>query len=111
VNHNESYASLQDEYLKTRDNRTLGKMYLIAKEVALNYLRKYCNLHGLVLDTEELSHDAAMYVIEQHLRKPHWSVARISAYVYFGVLKVLFKNKEREKNEVSYEELTERRKQ
>jgi hypothetical protein len=109
MTHNERYESLQEEYMTTRSNKTLGKMYEVAREAAFNYLRKYCNNRGIRLDTEELSHDAAMFVIEQHLRKPEWTVQKISAYIHFGVLKVLFGDKERETREVSYEELTERR--
>jgi hypothetical protein len=109
VNHNESYDSLQTEYLKTRDGRTLGRMYEIAKEAAFNYLRKYCRSHGVSLDIEELSHDAAMFVIEQYLRKPEWKVLRISAYIHFGVIKVLYRDKERETREVSLDEMREKK--
>jgi hypothetical protein len=109
MTHNEQYDSLQAEYLKTRDNRTLGKMYEVAKQAAFNYLRKYCNSRGIKLDNEEMSHDAAMFVIEQYLRKPEWSVQRISAYIHFGVIKVLYRDKERETREVSYDEIIERK--
>jgi hypothetical protein len=111
MTHNEQYDSLQSEYLKTRDNAVLGKMYEVAKQAAFNYLQKYCNKRGIKLDNKELSHDAAMFVIEQHLKKPEWFVIKISAYIHFGVIKVLYKDKEREMREVSYEEMNERRKE
>jgi hypothetical protein len=110
MTHNERYESLQKEYLCSRDNKTLGEMYEVAREAAFNYLNKYCIRRGIVLDNEELSHEASMYVIEQYLRKPKFEVRRISAYIHFGVLKALFRNKDAEMREVSYEELTERRK-
>jgi hypothetical protein len=85
-------------------------MYLIAKEAAGNYIKKYCNQRGLHhLDIDEKSHEAALFVIEQYLRKPDFKVDRISAYVYFGVTKSLFKDKDREQNEVSYEEMIEKK--
>jgi hypothetical protein len=108
-NHNETYEELQTEYLRTRDNKTLGEMYEVAKEAAFNYLKKYCNGHGIRLDIEELSHDAAIFVIEQYLRKPEWKVTRISAYIHFGVIKVLFRDKKRETTEVSLDEMIERK--
>jgi hypothetical protein len=60
------------------------------------------------LDINEKSHEAATFVIEQYLRKPEFKVYKISAYIYFGTRKVLFKNKNIEINEISYDELLER---
>jgi hypothetical protein len=108
--HNEIYESLQNNYLETRDNRILGKMYEIAKEAAANYIRKYSRQRGLFnLDIEEKSHDSALFVIEQYLRKPDFKVDRISAYIHFGTRKALFKNKDIEMNELSYDEILERK--
>jgi hypothetical protein len=110
INHNEIFEELQTKYLETRDNKTLGQMYSIAKEAAYNYIRKYCKSHGLYnLDIDELSHEASLYVIEQYLRKPEFSVGKISAYIHFGTMKALFKDKTTEMNEVSYDEIIERR--
>jgi hypothetical protein len=109
VTHNEMYDVLQTEYLETRDSKTLGKMYKIAKNVAQNYIKKYCVSHGLRhLDIDEASHDASLFVIEQYLRKPEFNVKKISAYVYFGVKKALFKNKDVEMRETSYDEMIEK---
>jgi hypothetical protein len=109
--HNEIYNELQNNYLETRDNRILGKMYCVAKNVAFNYIKKYCQSHGLLnLDIKEKSHDAALFVIEQYLRKPEFKVEKISAYIHFGTRKALFKNKDVEMMEgISYEELIEKR--
>jgi hypothetical protein len=108
VTHNELYEALQQEYLQTRDSKILGKMYEIAKQAAFNYIKKYCQQRGLFnLDTEELSHDASLFVIEQYLRKPEFRVNKISAYIHFGVKKVLYKDKEKEMCEVSYDEYIE----
>jgi hypothetical protein len=110
VTHNERYEALQAEYLKTRDSKTLGKMYEIAKDAAGNYIRKYCASHGLYhLDTDEMAHDASLFVIEQYLKKPGFSVNKISAYIHFGVMKSLFKDKDREMLAVSWDELMEKK--
>jgi hypothetical protein len=110
TNHNEIYDNLQNEYLETRNNNTLGQMYKVAKEVAYNYLKKYCKKKGIRLNIEELSHDSALFVIEQYLRKPNFCIGKISSYIYFGTIKVLFKSKDVEMREVSYEQLIEYRK-
>jgi hypothetical protein len=110
ITHNEIYNELQNKYLETRDKITLGQMYCVAKEAAKNYLIKYCRQRGLRLNLEELSHDSALFVIEQYLKKPAFKVGKISAYIYFGVKKTLFRNKDVEMREgVSYEELMERK--
>jgi hypothetical protein len=108
--HNEQYEVLQNKYLETKDSKVLGEMYLIAKEAAFNYIRKYCEQRGLFhLDIQEKSHEAATFVIEQYLKKPEFKVENISSYIYFGVKKVLFKNSKIEMRELSYDELIERK--
>jgi hypothetical protein len=105
ITHNEQYEKLQQEYLINRDNRILGKMYEIAKAAAYNYIKKYCQSHGLHnLNERELSHDSALFVIEQYLRKPEFKVEKISAYIHFGTRKALFTNKDVEQHEISYEQ-------
>jgi hypothetical protein len=113
--HNDEYAKQQDLYFENRDNKilsdkALSKMYEIAKQCSYNYLKKYCNQRGLHhLDIDEKSHDAALFVIEQYLKKPEFKVNKISAYIHFGVCKVLFHNKDYEMREISYEEMIEQR--
>jgi hypothetical protein len=108
VSHNDRYSALQEEYLKTRDNSILEKMYGIAKEAAHNYLTNYSRRKGIRFNTlHEMSHDSSLYVIEQYLRKPEFKVIRISSYIHFGVLKTLFKNKDLDMKEFSYEEYLE----
>jgi hypothetical protein len=110
ITHNEIYEKLQQEYLNNRDNRILGQMYCVAKEVAYNYIKKYCQSHGLYnFDIKEKSHDASLFVIEQYLRKSEFKVDKISAYINFGVKKALFRDKEIEQRESSYEVLLERK--
>jgi hypothetical protein len=108
--HNETFKRLQEDYVTTRDNKTLGKMYQVAVEVSANYIRKYQNSRGLRLDVDTLSHDAAIYIVEQYLRKPEFRVDRLSAYAHFGCLKVLFADSKRERREVSYEQTLDDRK-
>jgi hypothetical protein len=108
--HNEQYEALQIEYLITRNNKTLGKMYEVAKLAAFNYIKKYCQQKGLFnFNIDEKAHEASVFVIEQYLRKPEFRVSRISAYIHFGVIKALFKNKNIEMNEVSYDEIIEKK--
>jgi hypothetical protein len=115
VIHNEEYSKQQDLYIENKDNkviadRALGKMYLIAKQISYNYIKKYCTQRGLNnFDIPEKAHDAALFVIEQYLKKPEFKVDRISAYIHFGVQKSLFKNKDIEMNEVSYDEMIEKK--
>jgi ribosomal protein S1 len=106
--HNEIYNNLQEEYLKNRDNKILSKMYEIATQISFNYIKKYCQKKGISLNIKELSHDSALFVIEQYLIKSDFKVKKISAYAYFGVIKNLFKNKDSEMNEISYETLCEK---
>jgi hypothetical protein len=101
--HNERYEELQNMYLETRDKKILSEMYLIALEAAENYIRKYCRGKHLNLDFKEKIHDAAMYCIEPYLRKPDFRIKKLSLYIYFGVIKNLFKDKDHDMNETSYE--------
>lgn len=102
--HNDMYDLLQTEYLQTRNSNTLGKMYEIARRAAHNYLFKYCIQKGISLNIDEKSHDSAVFVIEQYLTKPSFRVEKLSAYIYFGVLKNLFRDSKREQMEISYEQ-------
>jgi hypothetical protein len=107
--HNKIYEALQEKYLKTRNPEILANMYDVARTVSFNYIKKYCERKGIRLnDIYEKSHDAALFVIEQHLKKPDFKVKRISAYVYFGSIKVLFSGKDAEIKETSYEEYMEK---
>jgi hypothetical protein len=106
LSHNKRYDALQEAYIETRDSGLLEQMYGIARKAAHNYINAYCRKRGLQTHSLlEKSHDSAMYVIEQYLRKPHFSVKRISAYIHFGVLKTLFRDKDVETRETSYDQL------
>jgi hypothetical protein len=103
--HNVRYAELQDEYLKSRSDAVLVKMYDVCREAAGNYIKKYARHKGLVFeDLEERAHDAAMYVISRHLKKPAFKVKRLSAYVHYGFLNVMFKGREHEQMETPLDE-------
>jgi uncharacterized protein (UPF0128 family) len=105
---NEKYEEIQEEYLENRDNKSLTELYYLCVKLAKKYLSKYCRKKGISLNIEEKSHDAAVFVIEQYLKKPEFKVNRISAYIYFGVIKNLYKDKHIEMSEVSYEEMVEK---
>ena len=103
--HNARYAELQDEYLTSRSGAVLAKMYDVCREAAGNYIKKYARSKGLVFaDLEERAHDAAMYVISRHLKNPAFKVSRLSAYVHYGFLNVMFKGREHERMETPLDE-------
>jgi hypothetical protein len=79
-------------------------MYRLCVEIATNYITKYARKRGLRLDIPELSHDSAIYAIEQYLKKPEFRIKSISAYMYLGCIKNLFRDKERDQREVSNDE-------
>jgi hypothetical protein len=108
TSHNALYDALQEEYFRERDAAVLTKMYEVAKKVSRNYLNNYCRKKGIHLgNLDEMSHDSAIFVIDQYLRKPDFKITKISAYVHFGVIKTLFCNKDNERKEVSYETIVE----
>jgi hypothetical protein len=111
--HNDIFNELQIKYYKNYNDKKLkdfylSKMYEVAKEISFNYLNKYERKKGIHLNKDELSHDSAMFVIEQYLRKKDFVIEKISAYVYFGMIKVLYSDKEREMREISFEEYYEK---
>jgi hypothetical protein len=79
-------------------------MYGICLKIGTGYLKKYCASKKVELDIDMLAHDAALYVIEQHLRKPEWRVENIHAYMRFGVMKALFRDAHKETLTTSYEQ-------
>jgi hypothetical protein len=108
MNDNERYEKIQNEYLENRNNKLLTELYFICIKLAKKYLNKYCQKKNIYLNIREKSHDSAVYVIEQYLKKKDFRVKRISAYIFFGILKTLFKDKDKEMNEISYEEMVEK---
>jgi GH35 family endo-1,4-beta-xylanase len=110
-NHNEQFAELQEKYFEAREagkkraDYWLNQMYELIKNIARNYIRAYCQKKGLVLgNREEKAHEASMYCIIQYLKKPGFKIDKISSYAHFGVIKNLFKDKDIEMSEVSYEQ-------
>jgi hypothetical protein len=102
--HNERFAELQEQYLKTRSGGCLSRMYRLCADLAGNYIRKYARERRLELDAADLSHDSAVYVIEQYLKKPGFKIKRISAYMYYGCLKTLGRDKKWEQGRTSYDD-------
>ncbi|MDR0722088.1 MAG: hypothetical protein LBF75_04735 [Treponema sp.] len=101
---NERYDRLQDAYLERGDAGLLVEMYQVAKHVAHHYLLKYCRNKKLHLEVPDLAHDAAMYIIEQYLKPKVFRVQRLSAYIYFGVIKVLYRDYKKGVSVISYDE-------
>jgi hypothetical protein len=109
--HNEQYSEWQEKYFESDTKKLkdfyLSKMYETARFAAKNYIRKYAQGRGLSLNINDLAHDSAMYILEQHIRKPDFKIEKLSAYIHFGVIKTLFKNKKSEMNEISFDSLNE----
>jgi hypothetical protein len=101
---NERYDQLQDAYMERRDTGLLVEMYQVAKHAAHQYLLKYCRNKKIHLEVLDLAHDAAMYIIEQYLKPKVFRVQRLSAYIYFGVIKVLYRDYKKGLVVISYEE-------
>jgi hypothetical protein len=108
--HNEQYEVLQAEYLHARDmekdkrksDNLLYKMYQLLETIARNYVNNYCKKRNLILnDYEEKINDIATLVIQRYLTDKEFKVKRISAYVYFPMIKTLFKDKEYERRTIS----------
>lgn len=110
--HNEQYSKWQDIYLTSQNqkdkNEALSQMYLITKQVITNYINDYLKKHQLTFDFDTLQEKieiGTLYVIERYLTNPDFKIEKISAYAYFGKIKALFKDKEREQRETSLEEM------
>jgi len=104
--HNILFDKLQREYLATRSNEVLGKMYQITYQMQKNYLRKYCQKTGCYFDKDIFNdkvEDATIFVIDKFLKKPDFYIKRLSAYAHFGMLKILFDKKDQEMKTASFE--------
>lgn len=106
--HNKQYEQLQQLFFETKDQRILAQMYECAKQVAQNYLNKYCRARNLDLDIPTLAHDSATYIIQRYLKPKPFCVLKISACIYYGVLKVMYGDYRKGIEFISYEELDEK---
>jgi hypothetical protein len=115
--HNYRFELLEEEYFEYRDkhdtvkaDKKLGEMYLICIEIATNYIKNYCKKYNVTLSDIELkAHDAATYCIMQYLKRPEFKIEKISSYAYFGFQRSMFANSKQEMQEVSLDELLEKK--
>jgi hypothetical protein len=105
--HNIRFAAVQEEYLKNRDKKHLDQMYRICLELAVRYIAKYARSRGLLLDSEELAHDAAAYIIGMYLRKPDFRLEPMAGYVFRCCNSIMWRDKTWDKKTVSMEPLVE----
>lgn len=110
--HNVRFAKLQDEYLESRKPETLVQMYTLVREIESNYILDYMAKHGLFFNSDEFQdkiEDATIFVIDKYLKKKDFKIEKLSAYAHFGMLKALFKDKEKEQalKEISPEQWVE----
>lgn len=90
---------LQDEYLKTKDNKILGQMYIILKEYAKKLIVK--TVKGKYFfkkeDLEIKAHDSANKIIEYFLTKPSFKIENsFGGYMNWPVKNVLYADKRKE---------------
>lgn len=104
--------NLQEKYLKTRDNKILGQMFILLKEYARRVILK--NLIGHVKYDEntidEKSSDTANKLVEYFLEKPTFSIQESWGYYLDLIAKQnMFAKKlqRRDKNELSIEKFKE----
>lgn len=93
---------LQDNYLKNRNNNTLGKMYLILREYARKIIIK--KVKGkYFFKQEELDikcHDAANKIIEYYLTKPNFYIENsFGGYLNWPVNNVLYADRKNENHD------------
>ena len=97
--HNKRFEKLQNEFLENRTPENLAKMYWLVREIQSNYIYDYIRKHGLFFDfdeTEDKIEDATVFVIDKYLKNKDFRIKRLSAYAHFGMLKALFKDKDKE---------------
>lgn len=107
IDHNLTYDELQKEYLKTRDSNILGKMYIVCKQLQTNYINNYCKQKKISFSYDELEDKieiSTLYVIEKYLKDKNFKVDRLSAYAYFGFLKAMFKDTEKEIKTIRFDD-------
>jgi hypothetical protein len=105
--HNVRFAAAQEEYFKKRDKKHLDQMYRICFEMAGRYIAKYARGRGLRLDSKELAHDAAAYVIGLYLQKPDFRLEPMSGYMCSCCNSIMWRDKTWNKKTVSMEPLVE----
>jgi hypothetical protein len=102
--HNTCFALVQEEYLKKRDEKSLGEMYRISVELASNYIRKYARNRYLRLNVAELAHDSTANLIARYIDKTDFRVEPLSAYLFRCCNTTMWRDKEWNKRKVSFED-------
>lgn len=92
ISDNEIYCQMQDEYLKDKSNNANSKkLYEFLKELSKKFLATYFQKKALPLaDADTKAHDMAVWVMTRYLTDKNFKVKKISAYLYFAMLKTLF---------------------
>jgi hypothetical protein len=103
---------LQDEYLKSRESDTLGKMSVIIYDISKNIIiKKLKNSRKIQIeDIEDKTSDTVEKIISYYISKPNFSIDNsFTGYIEQVVLYPLYnkKVKEKERNEISMEAILE----
>ena len=109
MNHNESFANLQEKYYKTKNNSVLEEMYLLLLEFYRNYITDYARKRNLKFTKEkidDLRSEMAERTISHYLKNPNFRIEKLSSYGYFDFIKIITQNKTEDKN-FSLEQLVE----
>mgnify|MGYP001190451551 CR=1 FL=1 len=98
--------NLQEEYLKTRDQEVLGKMYLVMYKYAQKIILKQLPYRYDETKLEEKTEDAVTTIIRYYLTKPDYKILYSFGSMLFGPTRQeLFKKKQQDidKYETSYD--------
>jgi hypothetical protein len=117
IEHNDMFAVAQNKYLSARSNgdkkkadAAMNEMYKVCHDCAKNMLKNELRKNGIKAnDIDDDIEDCCMYIITKYLSKPEFKINKLSAYMHYAVVAVLYneKRKEREQREISLEELEE----
>ena len=87
---------LQDEYLRTRKNEPLGRMYEELRSYAQSILKKKYSIITTVWDKERVANRAAWYLIEHYYNKETFKIGvSFGAYVIRTLRQAVFDKEEK----------------
>jgi hypothetical protein len=102
--HNIQFSQVQVEYLKAYERKYLDEMYRICADLAAIYIQKYARGRNLRLDTAELAHDSAAYLIGRYIENPGFKLEPLSGYLFRCCNGVMWRDKEWNRRKVSFED-------
>jgi hypothetical protein len=98
------YMALQAEYLETRNNMFLNKMYLMCLEIAARYIKKVASSRKICMEVNEFAHDAATYVTCRYIKDPEFKLNPMVPYVFLACKSAMSRDNTWNMRKVSYED-------